>query len=224
VTQDHPALRRALAEVEELYRRGLASHGTAPQGVGWKDERSQILRFRKLATLIGGGHPAPDQITVNDLGCGYGALFGFLDALPDVTLAGYHGYDLSAEMLAAARRTTDDRARLIEASTATLEADYSFASGTFNVKGRAPDDVWSAYVFNSIRELFAKSRRGMAFNVLTSYVDFEQPNLFYADPGTFFDYCKRELSPYVTLLHDYPLYEWTMLVHVEKPCLRRPLA
>jgi SAM-dependent methyltransferase len=213
VSREHPALRRALAEVEELYRQGLASHGTAPKSVGWKDEHSQTLRFQKLATLISGEHAPADAITVNDLGCGYGALFNFLDALPGVTLASYHGYDLSEEMLAAARLAADDRARFFQAATATLEADYSFVSGTFNVKGTAPESVWSDYVFATITELFSRSSRGMAFNVLTSYVDFRQPNLFYADPAAFFDYCKRELSPNVTLLHDYPLYEWTMLVH-----------
>ena len=34
----------------------------------------------------------------------------------------------------------------------------------------------------------------------------------YGDPCAFFQFCKREISPDVTLLHDYPLYEWTMLV------------
>jgi len=33
-----------------------------------------------------------------------------------------------------------------------------------------------------------------------------------ADPRPFFDFCMRELSPNVTLLHDYPLQEWTILV------------
>jgi SAM-dependent methyltransferase len=213
VSHEHPELQRALAEVEKLYSRGLASHGTAPKSVGWKDERSQVLRFHKLATLVSGEDAPADAITVNDLGCGYGALFDFLDALPEVTLASYQGYDLSEDMLAAARLATDDRASFFQAATATVEADYSFVSGTFNVKGTAPDSVWSAYVHDTIAELFAMSRRGMAFNVLTSYVDFRKPDLFYADPAVFLDYCKRELSPYVTLLHDYPLYEWTMVVH-----------
>jgi hypothetical protein len=31
----------------------------------------------------------------------------------------------------------------------------------------------------------------------------------------FFHYCRQEISRYVSLLHDYPLYEWTMIVRKE---------
>jgi hypothetical protein len=58
------------------------------------------------------------------------------------------------------------------------------------------------------------ARRGFAFNALTSYADSEKKraDLYYADPGYWFDFCKRGHSRRVTLLHDYPLYEFTLLV------------
>jgi len=46
-------------------------------------------------------------------------------------------------------------------------------------------------------------------------VDWKQDNLYYGDPFLFFDYCKRNISRYVSLLHDYPLYEWTIIVRKE---------
>jgi hypothetical protein len=39
-----------------------------------------------------------------------------------------------------------------------------------------------------------------------------KPHLYYADPCDLFDLCKRRFSPQVTLLHDYGLYEFTILV------------
>lgn len=36
--------------------------------------------------------------------------------------------------------------------------------------------------------------------------------LYYADPCFLFDHCKRNYSDRVALLHDYGLYEFTMLV------------
>ena len=58
------------------------------------------------------------------------------------------------------------------------------------------------------------SKRGFAFNVLTKYShpEFQRPDLYYADPLFLFDYCKTKFSRFVTLLHDYPLYEFTLLV------------
>jgi hypothetical protein len=62
------------------------------------------------------------------------------------------------------------------------------------------------------------SRRGIAFNMLTSYSDPERitPRLHYADPCEMFDWCKRELSRHVALLHDYGLWEFTMIVRFDE--------
>jgi SAM-dependent methyltransferase len=203
---------KAMAEVERLYSGGLERFGAEPRSVGWRDEASQRLRFAKLTQLL---HPAAARpITVNDVGCGYGSLFGFLEELDGVELAGYHGYDVSAPMLERARQATDARAELVRSAEPTHLADYSFASGPFNVKGACADGPWEAYVMDVVRTMAEKSRLGFAFNLLSTYVDFRQEDLFYADPGAFFSFCKRNVSPYVTLVHDYPLYEWTMLVRL----------
>ncbi|REM56201.1 class I SAM-dependent methyltransferase, partial [Mycobacterium tuberculosis] len=37
-------------------------------------------------------------------------------------------------------------------------------------------------------------------------------DLYYADPCALFDLCKRRYSKSVALLHDYGLYEFTILV------------
>jgi len=59
------------------------------------------------------------------------------------------------------------------------------------------------------------SRAGFAFNCVSHYVDYRVPTLYYADPLRFFDHCKRRYSRFVSLLHDYPLYEFTILVRKE---------
>lgn len=200
----------ALIEVGRLYSAGLAAYGTEPISVGWSDAASQRFRFAKLAQVLAG---VDGPITVNDLGCGYGSLFAHLDEMAGIELAGYHGYDLSESMLERARDFTDGRAQLIPASEPTLLADYSFASGPFNVKRACSHAAWAEYVREALRRLAEKSRFGFAFNLLTTFADDKRDSLFYADPCAFFDFCKREISPYVTLLHDYPLSEWTMLVY-----------
>ena len=49
------------------------------------------------------------------------------------------------------------------------------------------------------------------------YADAERkrPDLYYADPLALFDHCKRRYSREVALLHDYGLYEFTMIVRKE---------
>lgn len=206
----------ALVEVRTLYSTNLAEHGLGPHSVGWRDAAAQRMRFDKLALLIDWDQ-GPSSFTVNDWGCGYGAMFEYLDARYGGRLSAYTGYDISPAMLeAAARNVTDRRAAFIETADVSARADYSFVSGTFNVRRGASEAAWGRYVRATLRRLAEQSERGFAFNLMTSYVDWRSDDLFYGDPAEFFSFCRAELSRYVSLIHDYPLYEWTMIV-----CLRR---
>jgi SAM-dependent methyltransferase len=204
----------ALQQVEALYTGNVAEKGVGPNSVGWRDESTQLLRFRKLAAIV---DPTEDALTYNDLGCGYGAMFPFLRDQVSAPLATYRGYDISRDMLAAAKQfTADDAARveLIEAPALDRPADYSFVSGTFNVRFDANDEEWLQYILKMLANMAEHSRRGFAFNLLTSYVDWREPHLFYGDPSFFVDHLVRNVSRRVVLFHDYPLYEWTIGVRL----------
>jgi SAM-dependent methyltransferase len=208
-----PSEPEQLEGVAALYAGSLAEHGTASQGVGWPDEAGQRLRFDRLFEVV---EPGVRAVTVNDLGCGYGAMLDYLDERLGPELASYRGYDISAEMLVAAReRVRDPRAEFVQAARPDGEADYSFAGGTFNVKLDATDAAWGAYVADSVRGLAAASRRGFAFNLLTNEVDWREPQLFYADPQPFLELC-RELGAEPRLLSGYGLYEWTIVARVRR--------
>jgi SAM-dependent methyltransferase len=211
-----PEIVETLDGIAELYEKSLGDHGVSSKSVGWKDEASQLLRFEKLVYVLN-QERGSEEISVNDFGCGYGAMFHYLDELPNVRLGKYWGYDISDEMLKAAReRVTDERACFIKSSRVTEVADYSFVSGTFNVKLEASNEVWVEHLKEMLVNLADKSRKGFAFNLLSTFVDWKQENLHYGDPFMFFDFCKRNISRYVSLLHDYPLYEWTIVVLKDK--------
>lgn len=200
---------RTLAAVRSLYASNLAEHGLSSKSVGWRDEQSQRLRFEKLATALDGD---AGTLTVNDWGCGYGAMFQFLASRLGDRLTGYRGYDISSEMIEAGRRTISDPRCEFALGEESSEADYTFVSGTFNVRFEATDEQWEGWIRDTLARLFAASRRGLAFNLLSTYVDWREPHLFYGNPRDFFDFCKQNLSPRVALLHDYPLFEWTIVV------------
>ena len=92
--------------------------------------------------------------------------------------------------------------------------DFAVASGIFNVRNSIPDQEWKAYILDTLTAMSAASSKGFAFNALTSYSDKDKvrSDLFYSDPLFFFDYCKRNFSKEVALLHDYGIYDFTILV------------
>ena len=75
-------------------------------------------------------------------------------------------------------------------------------------------DTWTEIVIEGLNQMNSRAVKGIAFNMLTSYSDADRmrPDLYYGDPCFFFDYCKRNFSKNVALLHDYNLYDFTILV------------
>jgi SAM-dependent methyltransferase len=195
--------------VARYYAEKLTAHGSSPQGVDWSSEASQQLRFTQLLKLVEG----ETRCTLLDYGCGYGALAQRLIAGPlDLH---YLGFDLCTPMIDAARAAVRDPRCTFTASAAELApVDYAVASGIFNVKLQAPGAQWHAHVEATIERLAQHSRKGFAFNMLTRYADPElmRDYLYYADPCRYFGLCKERYSRNVSLLHDYGLYEFTVIV------------
>ena len=202
-----------LDAVERYYGTKLAEHGPTARGVDWNDEASQTLRFAQLVKVC----ELRDPFTINDYGCGYGALARYLDDLG--CRFGYTGFDISPPMVQQARALhgDSDHTRFVEREDELEPADYTVASGIFNVKLDAADGAWREHALTTLDRLDALSTRGFSFNMLTSYSDPERmrPDLYYANPGELFDHCKRRYSRWVALLHDYGLYEFTILVRKE---------
>ena len=92
--------------------------------------------------------------------------------------------------------------------------DYVVSSGIFNVKLSIDDENWESYVKETLHEINAISKYGFAFNMLTSYSDknLMQKKLYYPEPENIFKFCKNNFSNNVSLIHDYNLYEFTILV------------
>ena len=196
----------------EYYERKLAAHGASPAGVDWNSRASQELRFAQLATLWGQAREA----SLLDFGCGYGALLHWLRA--SGFTGPYIGFDLSAAMIKAAEAAAIDAGlsnwRFVPEQSNLARAELVVASGIFNVRMDTPEAAWHDYMLATIDELAALAIRGFAFNALSAYSDPEKQrhDLYYAEPLEIFDYCKQTHSPMVALLHDYPLYEFTIVV------------
>lgn len=201
---------KIFSEVADYYTSKIIAHGDTPQGVDWNGKDGQVLRFQQLSNLLN----IHGEFSINDIGCGYGALYEYL--LEQNLKFNYFGIDISEAMIRAAelRHQGRNNAKFVCASTPSLVADFGVASGIFNVRMDNSDVEWLSYVEQTLDVLNNTSKIGFAFNCLTSYSDKDKMRdyLYYADPCKFFDLCKRKYSRHVSLIHDYGLYEFTILV------------
>jgi SAM-dependent methyltransferase len=213
--QDPPPLPATPSEtsltIKAHYQGLFARHGAGHQAVQYSSRETQEARFSVLAEIIG------QQDRVIDLGCGLGDLLAWLRR--ERGFAGeYLGLDLVPEFVAHARQdfSRDPKASFREFDVAReelpAEHDVVVQSGMFN---NQMSDNWG-FMTRTLQKMYRATRSRVAFNALSTYVDYQAPGLFYADPLLVFDFCRRQLGARVDLRHAYQIkrdiipFEFTM--------------
>ena len=206
------SLDKALKTYKDYFNEKIETHGATPKGTDYNGLEAQVVRFEQLIKIID-----PSVLfTLIDYGCGYGALFDFLQTKG--WQFQYYGFDMLEKMVVAGREAHKDFPNVhFQHTEADLApADYLIAGSIFNNKFEAKDDEWTEMVFATLRKMNKLCGKGFSFNILTKYSDADRmalrPDLYFAEPLFFFDFCKRNFSRNVALLHDYGLYDFTILV------------
>jgi SAM-dependent methyltransferase len=198
-----------LDHVKSYFDKRIQEHGASPRGSDWNSETSQNTRFDQLLKVV-----ETQSFSLLDYGCGYGALADYLATKGFDT--DYYGYDILESAIETARKTHVDKPRrsFFTDKSQLPNCDYTIASGIFNFRGEQSFEDWTEYVLGVLNEFNQRSLRGFSSNFLTKYSDADKmrPDLYYADPLALFDYCKRNFSKNVALLHDYRLYDFTLIV------------
>lgn len=199
-------------KLSNYFSEKLDEFGATPKGVDYNGPESQALRFEQLVKVIN-----PSRLfSVIDYGSGYGGMFDFLNGKG--WEFEYYGIDLIEKMVLAGREAHKDfpNAHFTTDESAVPLADYLLAGAIFNIKLAESYENWQDFTCKTLSRMNALCSKGFAFNMLTKYSDSDRmaqrPDLFYGDPLFFFDFCKRNFSRNVALLHDYGLYDFTILV------------
>ncbi len=199
-----------LEAVKAYFTRCIVEHGSNPRGVDWNSVASQEIRFEQLLQVVRPTAP----FSILDYGSGYGALAEYIEKKG--LAAEYVGYDIveAAVQLAKEQHKAAKNRIFLSDEAALPQVDYVVASGIFNVRGESTFEDWTAYVVQTLTRFNELSSKGFASNFLTKYSDAERmrKDLYYADPLYLFDYAKRHFSRNVALLHDYDIYDFTLVV------------
>ena len=191
-----------MSDLKQHYQTLFAKHGSHHHAVQYSAKQSQFASFRILLQNL----QLNDSIL--DIGCGLGDMLAFLRT--EMNFIGhYKGLDFVPEFIQAAKqRFADDSHAEFEEfnlNTSALPEGYSLVvlAGVFN---NLMDDNES-FMNSTIKNMYKASNSKVAFNALSTYVDYQDESLYYYDPLKVFDFCKRELSSKVTLRHDYCVKE-----------------
>lgn len=187
----------------EFYSNLLDKHGVDPKSLNWGSEQSQEKRFKVLAEIA----DLKNQ-SILDVGCGLGDFYQWLKVLKKDPI--YHGIDITPKMI----DTASLRFPGVRFDVGTIENvgdesyDFLFASGIFYLVEVEP----FSFMKKTISKMFLMSKKGIAFNSLSTWADSKTTGEFYASPSETLEFCKT-LSPYVVLRHDYHPADFTVYIY-----------
>jgi SAM-dependent methyltransferase len=197
--------------LQEHYATTFQLHGPSTQGVDWgTDEQRLELRYEKMAAVVEPGLGPPP--TLLDVGCGFGGLLAHLDrrAIPVV----YTGIDVVPSMIDHARAAYPHATWVsgdVFAFASEDRFDYVVCNGILTQKLAATIPEMDAFADRLILRMFDLCNVGIAFNVMSTKVNYTVDNLYYRDPVELLAWCLDVVTPRLRLDHLYPpLHEYTV--------------
>lgn len=189
-------MKQQINKLSEHYNALGKQYGYSPDATQQSSLETQEKRLNVLLDMA--GEIKNDKVL--DFGCGTGHLYALLKQRG--FNGDYIGYDISSELLnLASHHHPKGRFELKNIFEQPIEEqfDWIFISGVFN-NHMEYNQKFMQQVLNT---LFAHVNKGLVFNALSRYVDYQSEGLYYFDPSWVFDYCKSNLTTHVQLNHSY---------------------
>lgn len=187
-------------KVFKQYEEWLKEHGDTPEGVGWT--KGTETRFDTALDII----TSPGSVL--DLGCGTGHMLTYAKRTGR-QITSYTGIDVNEAALTLAKQKHPD-AVFLRGDILTDDlpvCDYAILNGVFTYKGAMTFDEMWGFLTAMTSKAFKSSTRGIAFNVQSTAVDWQQDRLFHCPVGPLTDFVTTLSRRYV-IRHDYGLYEY----------------
>ncbi|MFH2204220.1 MAG: class I SAM-dependent methyltransferase [Elusimicrobiota bacterium] len=207
-------MKKKYLKLARHYESCLEKNGDTYLGAGWPDADDAELRFKIMLEVINSRNGDPK--TLLDFGCGTGHLCGYVKKHAGRSIK-YSGLDISESLLLLAKeKYPDENFYQLDIMDGTDELplfDYIVANGVFTQKRELSLDDMLEFMKDSVERLFSKTRKGLAFNVMSPFVDWENPGNFYLPFNKLTDFLRESISRNFVIRHDYGLYEYTVYVY-----------
>lgn len=212
MTKHDTGYRRLIAHYENCLER----HGDTHLGVDWPDAEDARTRYRVMLDVI--RQPMDQSVSLLDFGCGAGHLLDFIQA-GKMTAIDYQGLDASPKFIALCRQKFPGipfhQADILTEPLAIAPVDYVVLNGVLTEKRDMTTEAMRAYMEALIGTVWPFARTGLAFNVMSTQVDWQRDDLFHLSFDAMADFVSRNLSRRFLFRQDYGLYDYTVYVYRE---------
>lgn len=191
--------------LRDHYAATFERFGATAKGVDWTSEEELLFRYDKMLALLDESFTGRSEgVSLLDVGCGWGGQLQRARAL-EVELA-YTGIDVVETMIDHARKEFPE-AEFIHGDVFDLNApqgyDYVVCNAILTQKLDVTIPAMEEYARRLMLKMFDLCRRGIAFNMMSTRVNFMVENLYYQSPSELLSWLLTEVTPRVRLDHGY---------------------
>lgn len=195
------------------YEACLDRHGDSHLGVDWPNAEDAETRYRVMLDIA--KEPREMPISLLDIGCGAGHLLEHIRATGQPV--DYQGLDISKKFVDLCRRkfpeTTFHHADLLEDTGGIDLADYVILNGVFTEKLSLSQNDMTGFMQSMLIAAWPLATKGLAFNVMSTQVDWQRDDLFHVPFGAMADFITEHLTRRFVFRQDYGLYEYTAYLY-----------
>jgi len=196
------------------YEDCLTKYGDTHLGVDWPNQADALTRYQVMLDVI--REKDSSRIGLLDFGCGASHLYDYILA-NKLSHIDYAGLDISEKFIQLSKEKYPQISYycldILQSSIELPAFDYIVLNGVFTEKRELSyDEMWE-YFRQMISKVFQLAQSGIAFNVMSSHVDWERDDLFHLPIDKLTDFLVREVSRDFIIRNDYRLYEYTTYVY-----------
>ena len=197
--------------IAEHYKQCFLTHGDTHLGVDWPKYEDTLTRYQVMLDIV-----KESDATLLDFGCGTAELNSYRiksGQLPDVK---YSGLDINSEFINRSMEKfpeADFYTKDILTDDNIPTFDYIVCNGVFTEKLSLSYDEMMDFFSSSIKALWNRCNKGIAFNLMSKQVDWERDDLFHVSLDEIAWFAKNNMSRNFIIRNDYKLYEYTVYVY-----------
>lgn len=154
------------------------------------------------------------KFSLLDVGCGYAGFYEYV-SLKKMNIE-YTGIDVCSNMIKYASDKFGSSIKLISGDFLKYKFnrkfDYAICNGILTQKLEANISEMNEYAKDIILSMWNICNKGIAFNIMTSQVDFMKESLYYKSPLEMLAFCMQFTNKF-RLNQSYGLYEYTVYIY-----------
>ena len=208
-------LSKSEREIAATFNSRFEAYGPTPEASLWFNKSRQLARFSKLTEAIV-SRVSNNEVTIGDVGCGYGAFLDYLAKHNSEIRFKYYGYDIADRVIAyCSKNLQTANATFLHRSRPTRKADFHVMSGTYNYTPNMGVGPWRSYMRDEIKFIFSATNKCIVFNLmLADKAYISKSSIFYEEVEHFLSFCRKELGE--TTILEHPLLRLEKTFCIEK--------